>query len=222
MELLPQNPWTLFTALPLVVCSVLALTLIAERTWFLSRCRRLKPKEQKTVVDELKQGAVSNVQNTLLKIKPFYIEALTALIKHKTQPKSVRDSAVSLVLEELACDLKRRLSGLITIATLAPMLGLLGTIIGLMRAFYDLGRHQGPVEPAIVADGLWQAMSTTAVGMMIAICCTLAHALMQSRIRRDLAQSSQLLNRLSQLHSINSHVANNPQCAILELRDDQD
>ncbi|MGL5290484.1 MAG: MotA/TolQ/ExbB proton channel family protein [Vibrionaceae bacterium] len=222
MELLPQNPWTLFTALPLVACSVMALTLIAERAWFLLRQRRLKPAQQKALIAELKQGTLTSAQNTLLKIKPFYIEALAALIKHKTQPKAVRDSAVSLVLEEIASDLKRRLSGLITIATLAPMLGLLGTIIGLMRAFYDLGRHQGPVEPAIVADGLWQAMSTTAVGMMIAICCTLAHALMQSRIRRDLAQSSQLLNRLSQLHSINSHLANTPQCAILELRDDQD
>ncbi|MGL4715995.1 MAG: MotA/TolQ/ExbB proton channel family protein, partial [Aeromonas sp.] len=203
MNLIPQtaNLWSLFTALPLVICSVLALALIAERTLCLIRQRRLKAADQHAVLMALKQANVEQAQNQLLAHRPFYQEALTTLIRHKEQDKSLRDSAVSLVLEELAGELKRRLSGLMTIATLAPMLGLLGTIIGLMRAFYDLGQHQGPVEPAIVADGLWQAMSTTAIGMMIAICCTLAHAVMQSRIRRDLTQSSQLLNRLSQLHA---------------------
>ncbi|AZN37152.1 MotA/TolQ/ExbB proton channel family protein [Iodobacter ciconiae] len=202
MELLPQNPWTIFTALPLLLCSILALALIAERTLFLLSKRRLKPADQHAVLTALKQADVAQAETQLLAIRPFYEEALTTLIRHKDQEKALRDCAVSLVLEELASQLKNRLSGLMTITTLAPMLGLLGTIIGLMRAFYDLGRHHGPVEPAIVADGLWQAMSTTAAGMIIAICCTLAHALMQSRIKRDLAQSSQILNRLSQLHAV--------------------
>ncbi|MGL5660070.1 MAG: MotA/TolQ/ExbB proton channel family protein [Aeromonas sp.] len=202
MDLLPQTPWALFTGLPLVLCSVLALALIAERTLFLARQRRLTPAEQQGVLTALKQDDAAQAELRLQACRPFYAEALSTLTRHQDQEKALCDSAVSLVLEELASQLKQRLSGLMTIATLAPMLGLLGTIIGLMRAFYDLGRHQGPVEPAIVADGLWQAMSTTAIGMMIAIACTLAHALMQSRIRRDLAQASQLLNRLSQLHAV--------------------
>ena len=75
----------------------------------------------------------------------------------------------------------------------------IGTIIGLMRAFQKIGEHAGPVEPSLVANGLWQALSTTAAGIIIAAFCILAHSIFSSKIKKMMTRSQFILNRLSQL-----------------------
>ena len=77
------------------------------------------------------------------------------------------------------------------------MLGLLGTVIGLMVAFQSLEGTTGPVEPGVVAGGLWQAMITTVIGLIIAVPCLVCHAWFRSRIRYRMADAAALLTALS-------------------------
>lgn len=189
--------WSISTAIPLALCSVITLALVAERCWCLIKLKRLSDKQQQQAISALKQGDINSATDYIRAEKPFYHIALDTLLAAKQQPREQRDEQVSFELKTLQRQMKRRLSALVTVATLAPMLGLLGTIIGLMRSFHDIGEHQGPVEPAIVADGLWQALSTTAVGLVIAVVCVLTHALLASKVRHALSESSELLNRIS-------------------------
>ncbi|MGL5948070.1 MAG: MotA/TolQ/ExbB proton channel family protein [Aeromonas sp.] len=193
MNLIPQDIYAQLTFYPLLACSLAALAIILERGWVLGRLARLSAAE----TARLAQGPAAEHAANLCHKSLFFQAPLRALVAHAKADKALRDSAVSVALEALSAQLKRRLSALTTLAALAPMLGLLGTIIGLMRAFYAIGRHSGPIEPALMANGLWQAMTTTAAGMVIAIFCTLVHAVFTSRWRRDLAHATWVLNHLS-------------------------
>ena len=193
-----ENVWTIATAIPLIFCSVIGLALITERCWYLLRQKTLPFTVHQQSLELIHHNQYKEAMTKIKSIKPFFVEAIDCMQSHAAETKDARDEAVGITMHAISHKLRRRMSGLITIASLAPMLGLLGTIIGLMRSFRDIGAHDGPVEPAIVADGLWQALTTTAVGLVIAVICLLTHALLSSRIRHALTESMEILNRLSQ------------------------
>jgi len=189
----------LVTGIPLLLCSIAALSLIAERAFFFFRLKDLSNKEYEKVLALLINKELLPAL-MLLERKPlFYTLALEKLKEEQHSCKQERDTEVSSLLALLFNKLKQRLSGLVTIASLSPMLGLLGTIVGLMRAFKSIGETTGPVEPSLVANGLWQALSTTAIGLIIAVVCIFSHAIMVSNIRKKLTRSQQIMNQLSQL-----------------------
>ncbi|MEL6329251.1 MAG: MotA/TolQ/ExbB proton channel family protein [Planctomycetota bacterium] len=77
------------------------------------------------------------------------------------------------------------------LAAIAPMLGLLGTVVGMVGAFQTVSVSQGPVEPDALAGNISQALITTVLGLLVAIPCTAAHAFLRSRaesIGHDLAE----------------------------------
>ena len=192
-----NDTWALATAIPLILCSLIALSLIFDRGFAVLGHRALGENKHQEVSDLLKQGQIEQAKTTVSNFSKSYQHAIGELNATSKLDKHLREEALSLWLGRYTKQLRRRLSGLTTVATLAPMLGLLGTIVGLMRSFHDIGLSHGPVEPAIVADGLWQALSTTAAGMVIAVICVMCHALFQSRIRYHLSDVTDLLNQFT-------------------------
>jgi biopolymer transport protein ExbB len=91
------------------------------------------------------------------------------LRQNKDQPKPVRDEMAGLMLSELRRPYFSGLKLLRMIGTISPIFGLLGTILGIIAAFQVIAVQTGPVSPALIADGLWEAMLTTAVGLLIAL-----------------------------------------------------
>ena len=181
--------WSILTQLPLVFCSVFALTIILERLSFYVRSAG-KP-------EALEPGGVTVFSAEEEAKHCWFRDTLHALMAHRDDERSLRDDVVSLYLQRDIKRLKARLSGLATLAALAPILGLLGTIVGLMHAFRDIGQSEGPVEPAMIADGLWIALSTTAAGLVIAVVCLVAHAAFSSLVRRRTEGLTFVLNRAS-------------------------
>ncbi|MDK9762444.1 MotA/TolQ/ExbB proton channel family protein [Vibrio sp. D420a] len=191
------DSWAIATGAPLVLCSAIALALVLERLFVVLRKQGLSKGDNQAIFQALHKHEMNNALDILKHSGTGYQFVIDELVHHKSSTKEVRDEAIKIMLVRYSNRLKRRLSGLTTIASLAPMLGLLGTIIGLMRSFRDIGLSDGPVNPSIVADGLWQALSTTAAGMVIAVVCVLCHALIKSRIRIHLAEAADVLNHFS-------------------------
>lgn len=189
--------WNIATGIPLLLCSAVALTLILERFCYVARMRGLGRKNNKAIFAALHQHKITRALMVLEKTKTGYQFVVDELIHHKDSPKEVRDEAIQIMLIRYSNRLSQRLSGLTTIAALAPMLGLLGTIIGLMRSFRDIGINKGPVDPSIIAQGLWQALTTTAAGMIIAVFCVFFYDLINSRIKAHLAEAADVLNHFS-------------------------
>ncbi|MGO1298501.1 MAG: MotA/TolQ/ExbB proton channel family protein [Vibrio sp.] len=189
--------WVILTGVPLALSSIIALALIFDRFAFIIGKRGLGKTANQAIFVALHKHKIQEALDILQHADTGYRYVVAELIEHRKSDKEMRDEAIKIMLVRYSNQLRRRLSGLTTIASLAPMLGLLGTIIGLMRSFRDIGLSHGPVEPSIVADGLWQALSTTAIGMIIAVVCVMFHALLRSRIRRHLAEAADVLNHFS-------------------------
>jgi biopolymer transport protein ExbB len=182
---------------PLFACSVIALALIADRALVLMKLRGLDPKTECLVRRMASEKGAETALEMVQSEHPFYAVAAGVLKENLHADKNLREEAASLELQAAGRKLSRRLTGLTTIAGLAPLLGLLGTVIGLMVAFRALEGTSGPVEPGIVAGGLWQAMITTVIGLVIAVPCLVSHAWFRSRIRYRMADAAALLTALS-------------------------
>lgn len=192
-----EDIWQIGTAIPLLLCSIAAISLILDRSIFLAKQKDLSREQYEQTLIKLTDSRAQDVTQELIASKVFYKQALELLSKESNSEKTIRDEKISTLMIVLNSRLRQRLSALVTVAALAPMLGLLGTIIGLMRAFRSIGEHAGPVEPSLVANGLWQALSTTAGGLIIAVFCIFAHAIFVSKIKKMLTRSQVLLNSLS-------------------------
>ena len=156
---------------PLATCSVVALALCFERTVFSIKNRRLKEES--------------------------YAKLSDYLTEHKSQPKPVRDEMVGIMLNELQRPYYNGIKGLRIIGTISPMLGLLGTILGIIAAFKVIAGQPGPVSPNMIAEGLWEAMLTTAAGLLIALPALLMAHLFRHLSERQLGDFCLRLNKLS-------------------------
>jgi biopolymer transport protein ExbB len=112
-------------------------------------------------------------------------------------PKTVRDELLSLRLVALKSRLEKGLGVLRIVAVLSPMLGLLGTVLGMIEAFQDISQQTGAVLPSMIADGLWSAMLTTAYGLAIALPCLFAEFIYIRLAERRLASCQNRLNTQS-------------------------
>lgn len=158
-------------AWPLLACSLLALTIILERTVFYIAMQSRK----------------NNV----------WVELSTQLIHHQHRDKVWRDETITLALTELQCTYYRGLRLLRFIGTLSPLLGLLGTILGIIQIFRVIAAHTGSISPSLIASGLWEALLTTAVGLIIALPALLMTHIFQAIADRQLRDLGTRLNALS-------------------------
>jgi biopolymer transport protein ExbB len=100
---------------------------------------------------------------------------------------------VERVADEQLGQLESGLRGLDSIGTLAPLLGLLGTVLGMIRAFAQMEQAGGAVDPALLSGGIWEALLTTAVGLAVAIPALAALAWLDGQVdavRRQLGDAA--------------------------------
>jgi biopolymer transport protein ExbB len=99
----------------------------------------------------------------------------TILARMQTQPESLQ-----FFIQRLSVHWRKRLALISLIGTLSPLLGLFGTVWGLVVMFKGIAHSQQAVTPALLADGLWGAMYSTVAGLAIAIPCIFSHGLCQA------------------------------------------
>jgi biopolymer transport protein ExbB len=154
---------------PLLLCSMVAAALIIERLVCFLRLGRVRPT---SVREMLAQVSGSDGEAALCRLaagqRPL-ARGVNVLLAHRDYARSDRSEIVSLWLREHQAQVTAHLRGLHLMAVVAPLLGLLGTVLGMIVVFKRISENTGPVNPAMLADGLWAAMITTAVGLCIAI-----------------------------------------------------
>ena len=154
--------------LPLVLCSVLALGITLERLWSLRRKRILRYDLLHRLEELLREQKIPEAttlckryQSTMTRI------LLVALLNHDHPKAEIKEMIEENGRQEVPI-LERYLTSLGTMANIAPFLGLLGTVVGLLKIFEAIAQ-QGTANAALVSDGIYNALITTVAGLCVAI-----------------------------------------------------
>lgn len=173
---------------PLLLCSLLTLALAVERVWFWQRIVR----QQRGLVPEVLSTFNQNPQRAIAKLNqhqelPIVRIFLAALSLGDATPEEFRLALESAAQAELPL-LKRFQTLFETVVGIAPLLGLLGTVLGLMRVFSTLrlGETGGPAASGVTA-GVGEALTSTAAGLVVALVALLLANLFQGLYRRQRA-----------------------------------
>lgn len=156
------------TMIPLAACSVLALWVILERAWNLRRDRVVRP-EIVGAIDGLRDaGDLAHAREVCRRYPgPFSTIVQVALDNHAENREEIRERVEVQGRQEIAA-LERGLGALETVAGIAPLLGLLGTVLGMIEVFEIVSR-QGAGQAQSLSGGIAEALITTATGLFIGI-----------------------------------------------------
>ena len=166
---------------PLLACSVLIISISIEKSWFLQN-RLISPKGLSNQIINLLE---KDLMNTKQANEISNLSSLGFLLincsKYKDLPRENLESKIEEKAIEVKYVLERRLSMLGTIATISPLLGLLGTVVGMITAFTGLTETSG-ANPDLLAAGISQALITTAFGLLIAVPGLVLHKYFEQKI----------------------------------------
>lgn len=178
LELIKAGGWLM---LPLIACSVVAMAIVLERAWTLRRARIIPPHLVAQVWHQLKKRQLNPDQLRALREGSPLGRILAAGLINKNQPREVMLESIEDVGRHEAHSLERFLNTLGTIAVISPLLGLLGTVVGMIEVFNVIG-NEGLGKAGALAGGISQALITTAAGLVIAIPALVAHRYFLRRV----------------------------------------
>ncbi|GEA51916.1 biopolymer transport protein exbB1 [Vibrio inusitatus NBRC 102082] len=188
--------------IPLTILSALTLMLIIERTLFMLVNGRTHTTQILSKVHHINFSNSAQVEQFIeqdLQGKTIIYQAMRMLLGHRSFTKELREEAVSIWLFKKRQQYKSGIRILSIIGVISPLIGLLGTVLGLIDMFKGLAHTSGAISPAVLADGLGLAMSTTAVGLLIALPAITGAQLLSMWVEKTLAKIEYTLNH-SNLH----------------------
>jgi biopolymer transport protein ExbB len=166
---------------PLLACSVLIITISVERIWFLQN-RLVSPIGlTNQLVNLFNKNLINDKQAQEIADLSSLGFLLMACIKYKDLPRENLESKIEEKAIEVKYALERNLNMLGTIATISPLLGLLGTVVGMISAFTGLTETSG-ANPDLLAAGISQALITTAFGLFIAVPGLVLHKYYEQKV----------------------------------------
>ena len=167
--------------IPILGCSVVAAAIIIERLWTLQQKRVLPDNLSRTVwkwVDK-KQLNEKNIK-ALDESSPLGA-ILAAGLMNRDRDRVVMKERIEDIGRHVIHDLERFLNSLGTIAAITPLLGLLGTVIGMIKVFAAITTH-GVGDPSVLAQGISEALITTGAGLSVAIPALIGYRYLSSRV----------------------------------------
>lgn len=183
----------------LLVCSVVALTIVLLKLWQFHAAKLGDRRRGRDAVALLRRGRTLEAL-ALLEGSPNPVAQVLARAVHGRQR---RDLPEALVREEVQRSgneaiegLRVQLSALEVIGGVAPLLGLFGTVLGMIEAFRNLAEAGDQVNPAILSAGIWEALLTTAVGLAVAIPVVVLFNWFERRVERVAHEMDNLVTQV--------------------------
>jgi biopolymer transport protein ExbB len=152
---------------PLILCSVIALAIIGERTWSLRRSLVMPPNLLERVLQEYRQNGVTPEMINRLSAESPMGQIFAAALRNVDSSPAIMKEAIEEAGRAVAIELERFLTTLGTIAAIGPLLGLFGTVIGMIEIFGSQTPQGG--NPLVLAHGISIALYNTALGLVVAV-----------------------------------------------------
>jgi biopolymer transport protein ExbB len=189
---------------PILLCSIIVLTIIIERFLALRRADVDAREFMDTMRQVLRQDRVQEALEQCDESQAPIARIMKAgILKHNRPKDDIREAIEDAARFEVP-RLERYLSGLATCATVAPMLGLLGTVQGMIKCFAQIQNKRGQVSPADLAEGIGNALVATAAGLVVAIPALIVYNYFVTRVQGMVTEmeagSSELMDLLTRRH----------------------
>ena len=189
----------------IILCSILALAVVLERVYNLHRARIDTKDFMSRVAATLKRNKIMEAIDMCNNTPGPIAQIMRAgILKHDRPRSEIREAIEDAGVHEVP-RLEKNLGVLATIAHIAPLLGLLGTVTGMVRAFQVIQEKATslyPVNPGDLAGGIWEALITTVAGLSVAIPTFVAYNYLVSRVKGFVTEmdraSTELINMLGQ------------------------
>ncbi len=169
--------------IPILLCSVIAVAVFLERWIHLHRSQIDPDKFLTGIRNIIRRGNIIEAIQ-ICEATPGPIAAIlkAGLLKHESDRTEVKTAMEDASVSEVP-QLERNLSVLSTIAQICPLLGLLGTVTGMIKSFQKIQELGGIVNPGDLAQGIWEALITTAAALVIAIPTYVAFNYLNNRVK---------------------------------------
>ncbi len=178
LEIMKAGGWLMW---PILLCSIISLAIIAERFWSL-RKKRIAPGNLVAQVWQWeKVGHLDKKRIHALRVSSPLGRIMAAGLVNRQHSRDVMKESIEEVGRHVAHELQRFLNALGTIASISPLLGLLGTVFGMIKVFAVI-TTQGVGDPSVLADGISTALITTAAGLSVAIPSLMFHRYFRGKV----------------------------------------
>lgn len=180
LELFKAGGWLMF---PLFACSVIAIAIIAERFWSL-QTKRIAPPELITQIwqwlryNQVDKDRIKGLQNN----SPLG-RILAAGLAERNAPRDITKESIEDTGRHVTAMMEKNLNTLGTIAAISPLIGLLGTVVGMIKVFAVI-TTEGVGNPETLAGGISEALITTAAGLVVAIPSVIFYRYFRGKINR--------------------------------------
>ncbi len=178
VEIVKSGGWLM---VPIILCAIIAMGIMLERFWTLQQ-KRVIPEDLTSKVwgwvkkDQLDQGQIQVLhQGSALG------QILAAGLINRDYERAVMKDSIEETGRHVVHELQRYLDTLGTVAAISPLLGLLGTVIGMVKVFAAITTH-GVGNPTVLAGGIAEALITTAAGLTVAIPALIGYRFYSSRV----------------------------------------
>lgn len=167
--------------IPIMICSVVVLAICIERLYTLNAKKIAPPHLLATVWQQLKADQLDAAKIKVLKQSSPLGRILAAGLSNAYHGRDVMKESIQEAASHVVHDLERYLNTLGTIAAVTPLLGLLGTVMGMIKVFAEI-MAQGTGNASVLAGGISEALITTATGLSVAIPALVMHRYFVGRI----------------------------------------
>jgi biopolymer transport protein ExbB len=193
LEILSKGGWIV---IPIYILSIVALYIFIERLLVLRKLRI----NTNTFVLQIRNLLLRNQTEEaimLCKKTAGPIAKMTrAGIENASRPRmEIKDAIESAGKTEIFV-LEKNLGTLSTVASVAPMLGFLGTVTGMIRAFMEIQSRGGNVDASVLAGGIWEALVTTAVGLAVGIVSIMFYNHIQGKVEKIVSEMQNVSTEL--------------------------
>lgn len=165
LELIKAGGWLM---LPIILCSVLMVAIVAERFWSLQTKRVTPPHLVAQIWNWARTGELDAARIKAIRNSSPLGRVLAAGLVNRQHDRDVMKEVIEDTGRHVVLELERFINALGTIAAITPLLGLLGTVIGMIKVFAAI-TSKGVGDPSVLAGGISEALLTTAAGLSVAI-----------------------------------------------------
>ncbi len=160
--------------LPIILCSIASMAIVAERFWSLQRKKILPPELVPQLWRLAKEDKIDDITLRRVKLSSPLGAILASGLLNKHHGREMMKISIEETGRQVVHDLEQFLNTLGTIASVTPLLGLLGTVVGMIKVFAAI-MVSGVGDPAVLAGGISEALLTTAAGLTVAIPSLIFH-----------------------------------------------